>query len=293
MKKTNKTTPNIPSVNFHLWEPCNMRCKFCFATFQDVKSTVLPKGHLPFEEAKQLVEAIAKFGFKKITFAGGEPTLCPWLPKLVALAKEKKLLTNIVTNGHNLLKKPELLQKLQGITDWITVSIDSFDDSTNIESGRAHTGKKAMSTKDYYQLAQAIEDKGIRFKCNTVVHQMNYQENLSLHMEKLQPERWKIFQVLPMGGQNDEHIDKFTVSSTDFKHFLNNNQYSGTLVPENNDDMTNSYVMIDPAGRFYNNETGKNMYSLPILEQGIATCYEQMGYSKAKFENRDGLYYES
>ena len=31
-----------PSVNFHLWEPCNMRCRFCFATFQDVKQTVLP-----------------------------------------------------------------------------------------------------------------------------------------------------------------------------------------------------------------------------------------------------------
>lgn len=22
----------IPSVNFHLWKPCNMKCNFCFAT---------------------------------------------------------------------------------------------------------------------------------------------------------------------------------------------------------------------------------------------------------------------
>lgn len=28
----------IPSVNYHIWEPCNMRCRFCFATFQDVKA---------------------------------------------------------------------------------------------------------------------------------------------------------------------------------------------------------------------------------------------------------------
>ena len=33
----------IPSVNFHLWKPCNMKCRFCFATFQDVGQDDLPK----------------------------------------------------------------------------------------------------------------------------------------------------------------------------------------------------------------------------------------------------------
>ena len=37
----------IPSVNFHLWKPCNMKCRFCFATFQDIGQEALPKGHLP------------------------------------------------------------------------------------------------------------------------------------------------------------------------------------------------------------------------------------------------------
>ena len=36
----------IPSVNYHLWKPCNMRCVFCFATFQDIGTAMLPKGHL-------------------------------------------------------------------------------------------------------------------------------------------------------------------------------------------------------------------------------------------------------
>ena len=40
-------TKEIPSVNFHLWKSCNMKCRFCFATFQDVGRDVLPKGHLP------------------------------------------------------------------------------------------------------------------------------------------------------------------------------------------------------------------------------------------------------
>lgn len=89
----------IPSVNFHLWKPCNMRCKFCFASFADVKSTILPKGHLEKEDAIILVKKIAKYGFKKITFAGGEPTLCPWLSDLIKIAKNEGLTTMIVTNG--------------------------------------------------------------------------------------------------------------------------------------------------------------------------------------------------
>lgn len=71
-----KTNGFIPSVNFHLWEPCNMRCKFCFATFQDVKQTILPKGHLSEYDVLKVVESIAATGFEKITFARGEPLLC-------------------------------------------------------------------------------------------------------------------------------------------------------------------------------------------------------------------------
>ena len=69
----------IPSVNFHLWKPCNMKCRFCFATFQDIGQEALPKGHLPREDSLAVVEALATAGFNKINFAGGEPTLCPWL----------------------------------------------------------------------------------------------------------------------------------------------------------------------------------------------------------------------
>ncbi len=52
----NQENQFIPSVNFHLWEPCNMRCKFCFASFQDVKSGILPKGHLSKDETIRIVQ---------------------------------------------------------------------------------------------------------------------------------------------------------------------------------------------------------------------------------------------
>ncbi|MFN8254897.1 MAG: radical SAM protein [Bacteroidales bacterium] len=92
----------IPSVNFHLWEPCNMRCKFCFATFQDVKHSILPSGHLSREQSIEVVLQLAKAGFEKITFAGGEPTLCSWLSELIKTAKKAGMTTMIVTNGSRL-----------------------------------------------------------------------------------------------------------------------------------------------------------------------------------------------
>ena len=73
----------IPSVNYHLWKACNMRCKFCFATFQDIEPQFLPKGHLGREDCILVVESLSGAGFQKINFAGGEPTLCPWLPDLI------------------------------------------------------------------------------------------------------------------------------------------------------------------------------------------------------------------
>jgi len=60
-------TPKVPSVNWHFWEPCNMRCAFCFAKFQDVKREMnLPKGHLPEEDCLFVVNRLAKAGFEKI-----------------------------------------------------------------------------------------------------------------------------------------------------------------------------------------------------------------------------------
>ena len=59
----------------------------------------MPKGHLPKEQAMQVVKLLAESGFEKITFAGGEPTLCQWISDLTALAKDYGMTTNLVTNG--------------------------------------------------------------------------------------------------------------------------------------------------------------------------------------------------
>lgn len=288
--KTKNLEGIIPSVNYHLWNPCNMRCKFCFATFQDTK-VVLPKGHLPKEESLALVRQIGTIGFKKITFAGGEPTLCPWISELIKEAKMLGLTTMLVTNGTKL--DDDFLSVNQEYLDWIILSVDSLIDETNLTSGRAIMGKKMISKESYKKMIDDIHQYHYRLKINTVVHQFNYEESLLDFIEYAQPERWKVFQVLPMKGENDEFIDEFKISKEQFEQFLNHHQVlkeKEILVSENNSEMMDSYAMIDPSGRFFTNKKGYQEYSSPILEVGIEKAYQEMNFNYKKFLKRGGLY---
>lgn len=281
----------IPAVNFHLWEPCNMRCKFCFATFQDVKKSILPKGHLPKKQAIEVVQQLAEIGFEKITFAGGEPSLCPWLPELISTAKEAGLTTMIVTNGSKI--DEHFLQTNNKHLDWIALSIDSLNESTNLNSGRAIIGNSPLSFKNYTSLVDLIKHYNYGLKINTVVNSTNYNENLGEFIRYAKPKRWKLFQVLPIKGQNDLSINSFKITDEQFQFFIDNHKRLKKIteiIPENNDQMKGSYVMVDPAGRFYNNIEGVNTYSRPILDIGARLAIQQMNYSFSKFVSRKGIY---
>lgn len=64
-----------------------MRCKFCFATFQDVKHSILPKGHLPKEQAIEVVLQLADIGFEKITLQVASQPYALGCPNLSGLLR--------------------------------------------------------------------------------------------------------------------------------------------------------------------------------------------------------------
>lgn len=281
----------VPSVNYHLWKPCNMRCDFCFATFQDVKQDILPKGHLSQEDSLLLVDTLAQWGFEKINFAGGEPTLCPWLPELIARAKERGMVTSIVTNGSKIT--PQWLAQLNGSLDWIAVSIDTVDPEKLKWSGRA-VQNKPISRDGYLQIIGDIRRSGIRLKINTVVTSATWEEDFADFISAANPERWKILQALAVDGQNDGSIDKYAVSATQFERYIKRNRSVESegivVVPENNEMMTGSYVMVDPAGRFFDNTQGVHTYSSPILDVGIACALREISVNAERFRQRGGRY---
>lgn len=281
----------IPSVNFHLWQPCNMRCKFCYASFEDVKRSILPKGHLPRELAIEVVRHLAAHGFQKITFAGGEPTLCPWLPELVRTAKEAGMTTMVVTNGSRL--SDAYLATLRAHLDWIALSIDSLEEITNQSIGRTEPGRGGITANGYHAIVDRVKAHGLRLKVNTVVNRLNCKQDLSAFITYARPERWKLLQALPIIGQNDAQIDGIMVTEAEFEGFVDRHaelKAITCIVPETNAQMRGSYVMVDPAGRFFDNAEGTHRYSLPILEVGTRIAMQQMRYDEEKFEKRGGVW---
>ena len=282
---SNKT---IPSVNFHLWKPCNMKCKFCFATFQDVNKIVLPKGHLPKNQAIEIIHEIAKYGFKKITFVGGEPTLCPWLSDLIKTAKVNGLTTMIVTNGTKLTN--EFLENNRKYLDWIALSIDSLDDDANNLIGRKTSNNRTLTKENYLSIINKIKKLKYGLKINTVINSYNYLEDMNDFIKRVNPKRWKVLQVLPIQHQNDKYINELKITKKQFEYFVNNHKSINNVVFEYNNNMKGSYVMIDPAGRFFENSNGIHNYSTPILDIGIEKAIKEMKYDYNKFIDRKGLY---
>ena len=281
----------IPSVNFHLWAPCNMRCGFCFAPFHDVRRELLPKGHMGEQDCLRVIEALAQAGFAKINFAGGEPTLCPWLSTLIHQAKSLNMTTSIVTNGSRLAEG--WFDMVSDSLDWIALSIDATNPTILERIGRT-IQEGPMGEDDYARVIGLAKEHGIRVKINTVVCYDNWQDYLGAFILRVRPERWKLLQALPVEGQNDGAVDRFVISRHQFLAYVERHRdlagHGITIVPENNDLMTGSYLMIDPAGRFFDNTMGRYTYSSRILDVGIEVALREVSVDPKTFDRRGGLY---
>ena len=173
------------------------------------------------------------------------------------------------------------------------MSIDSVNSDTLLRMGRT-TRSGPMSEEEYLDQIGILKQYSIRVKINTVVTWDNLRENLIDFIIRARPERWKLLQVLPVQGQNDLSIGDNLVSADEFERYVLVNrrveEYGITVVPESNDQMTGSYVMVDPAGRFFDNVAGFHTYSRFITEVGVEEALKDVSVDLNKFLSRNGLY---
>ena len=202
-------------------------------------------------------------------------------------AKARGLVTSIVTNGFRL---DALLDTHARDLDWVGLSIDSANERIQQALGRG-TGSHVA---DAVRLAERCSALGVRVKLNSVVTALNWHEDLSALVRRVEPERWKVFQVLPMEGQNDGSVERLLITRPQFGTFVERHEPLAAEgfapVVEDNDAMRGSYIMVDPLGRFFGNATGRHVYSAPILEVGVHAALAQAGFEPSKFEARGGRY---
>lgn len=271
--------PFFETASFHIIKPCNMRCKFCYATFDDMRLT----NQLSKYDAFKILDKLKEAGLQKITFAGGEPLLYKWIYEVIVYSKTIGLTTSIITNGS--LLTDELLEKFKGKLDWIGVSVDSLNETTNTIIGRTNKNKV-----NYLDLCLKIKKAGFRLKINTVVNSFNLYDDLNDFIDNVKPDRWKVFQALRVKEQNDKQFDEIKVSEEQFESYINNHKHQKSIVVEDNKAMTGSYLLIDPQGRLFENSKGKHTYSKPLQDNDIDSCLSEINLNREMFVKRGGIY---
>jgi len=230
-----------------------------------------------------IIQQLAEAGFIKINFVGGEPTLCPYLGDLIMQSKKFDLITSIVSNGTGITQ--QFIQKYGKNIDWIGLSLDSGRESIQKALGRGN----GNYVKNTIKKCKLVRKNRIKFKINSVITRLNYNENMSDVIIRVRPDRWKVFQVLEIKGQNSSSIKDLLITEEQFEQFIERHE-NLNLIVEKNDAMIESYIMIDPMGRFFQNTGNIYHFSRPILDVGISNALNDIKYNHAKFIERGGIY---
>nr|BAE30787.1 unnamed protein product [Mus musculus]BAE30790.1 unnamed protein product [Mus musculus]BAE30927.1 unnamed protein product [Mus musculus] len=286
----NSTQPTTPvSVNYHFTRQCNYKCGFCFHT---AKTSFV----LPLEEAKRGLLLLKQAGLEKINFSGGEPFLQDrgeYLGKLVRFCKEELALpsVSIVSNGS--LIRERWFKDYGEYLDILAISCDSFDEQVNALIGRGQ-GKK-NHVENLQKLRRWCRDYKVAFKINSVINRFNVDEDMNEHIKALSPVRWKVFQCLLIEGENSgedalREAERFLISNEEFETFLERHKEVSCLVPESNQKMKDSYLILDEYMRFLNCTGGRKDPSKSILDVGVEEAIKFSGYDEKMFLKRGGKY---
>lgn len=119
---------------------------------------------------------------------------------------------------------------------------------------------------------------------------MNWNEDLSNLILILAPTRWKVLEVHYLKGINDIFFNEFGfLESWQFETFIKNHGLFKPVI-EGSQLILDSYCMITPDGRFYQDTGHQHHYSEPILKIGALKSFKQIKFSQEKFSSRKGIF---
>ncbi|XP_068237762.1 S-adenosylmethionine-dependent nucleotide dehydratase RSAD2-like [Palaemon carinicauda] len=280
-----RTVPT--SVNYHFTRQCNYKCGFCFHT---AKTSFV----LPLEEAKRGLRMLRDAGMEKVNFSGGEPFLQDrgrYVGEMVRYCKRELHLPSvtIVSNGSMITER--WFKQYGDDLDILAVSCDSFVPETNALIGRQQGQKNHLESLK--RVRHWCAEYKVAFKLNTVVNIYNKEEDMSANIMELNPCRWKVFQCLLIDGENVGELalrnaEKYVISDEDFQTFLQCHREVPCLVPESNEAMRYSYLILDEYMRFL--DGGTKQPSKSILDVGVENTINYAAFDERMFLKRGGKY---
>lgn len=279
-KETHMTTDiNAPlSVCWQLVSECNYTCGFCYR-FQHRKK-------LDITAAKKGLDRLVQAGVKKVTFSGGEPLLWKPLQQLLEHASAKGVVTSLITNG-SLLRDGQI-DAFSQVLDWITLPLDGSDERTNVAMGR-----KSGHTSSALYLIQALSDRGVHVKVNTVVSSINESDiaNLAMMIERLPVSRWKLFQFY---GVRDDAKDNAKAYRIPLENFSSVCATARKLVSRStlkidvafNSDLEGNYFTILPDADVYVSLNGMDERIGNLLTDTVESMFNDERFDRTRETQR-------
>jgi len=299
--ETKKDTVSELVVNWHLTQACNYRCYYCYASWSRPAEAhaIWKDSHKTYQMLSEVSQFFApnnqsnrlsstmKWSGLRLSLAGGEPMILgERFKQIVSQAEDLAFKLSLITNGSFLTH--EVLGWLSPRLSMLGISIDASDTAHNKRIGRQDSTGRALAVEDLATLVCHARrlNPNLIIKINTVVNRYNWDQDLRRLIHRIQPDRWKILRVLPL--ISSDHA----IKTEQFLRFLDHHSsLSDVIAIEDNLQMQDSYIMIDPYGRFYQNSPsscGDNgyCYSDRILDIGVERAFGQIQVSTQRFAAR-------
>ena len=145
---------------------CQNRCTFCYASAPD-RGQEVPE--MSTAVVKRILDIIVEDArVPTVSFTGGEPTLRPDLPELIAYAKSRRLRTNLITNGIRCGAHGYVEKLAAAGLDSAQVSLEAADSAIH-DNIVGHRGAWRRTVQGILHLRAA----GIHVHTNTTINSRN------------------------------------------------------------------------------------------------------------------------
>ena len=290
--------PHVPElvINWHITEACNYKCRYCYAKWDGTGRELLHDwGRVrnlldelkaffhPRNDSNPLRQHMSWSGIR-LNLAGGEPLLYQdTLLRGLEYARSNGMAASIITNGSRLTG--DLVGRLAPLLSMIGLSLDSTSPVKNRSIGRADSRGFVLDVEAVLDMLVRAksQNSALCLKVNTVVNSLNYQEDMSTIIHTLAPQRWKVLRMLEVVTSD------LAISTEDFLAFVaRHDEFRHVMCVEDNDDMHESYIMIDPQGRFFQNSSAQQgyQYSSPIDVVGAERAFSERNFSVGAYASR-------
>jgi MoaA/NifB/PqqE/SkfB family radical SAM enzyme len=184
--------------------PCDKACKFCYYAYQP---------DLVFYDLDTIFMIINRFrwvyGLDSCDISGGEPTIYPYLHKVVEHCADIGLKPTIITHAQNCTEKKVRQIEDAGLDDWL-ISLHGIGDNHD----KAVVSKRGDGTGGFERLSNALGHmkRPTRFNSTLQIHNYDVLPQIAQWLsDNQEPTAWNLIQFNPFNAWDGKETIDFQV----------------------------------------------------------------------------------